>query len=78
MFGRNKKPNSHAKESLYTNKITTYKQKSLSKNQKKNFAKSYGCSSLLYGCKTQTFTVQDKTKLESMEIWTQKRLVCIT
>lgn len=40
----------------------------LSLKTKKNFAKSYVWSILLYGCATWTLIVQDKEKLKAMEI----------
>jgi len=59
------------KKQLLTNK-------NLSLKIRKNFAKIYVWSVLLYGSKAWTLTAQNKQKIEVMEMWTWRRLLHIS
>lgn len=59
------------KKQLLTNK-------NLNLKTRKNFVKSYVWSVLLYGSETWTLTAQDKKKIKAMEMWTWRRLLCIS
>jgi hypothetical protein len=50
----------------------------LSLKTRKNFAKSYVWSVLLYGSETWTLTAQDKKKIEAMEMWTWRKFLRIS
>jgi hypothetical protein len=51
--------------------------KNLSLKTRKNFAKSYIRSVLLYGSETWTLTAKYKKKIKAMEIWTRRKILRI-
>jgi hypothetical protein len=63
---------------VYTQKLQLLTNKNLNINMRKNFAKCYVWSVLLYGCGTWTIIGQEKKKLEAMEMWIWKRLLKIS
>jgi len=62
----------------FTQKRQLLTNKKLNINMRKNFAKCYVWSVLLYGCETWTINGQDKMNLEVMEIWIWRSLLKIS